>query len=818
MPHVTGLTDDEVARRHARGEDNRVALPTSRSYVQIVRENVFSFVNTILFVLGLTLVALGRPGDAVVSVAVVLANSVVGVAQEVRAKRTLDRIALLTRPHAAVIREGRERVVDPDEVVRDDVVVIRPGDQVVADGSVIEAIGLEVDEALLTGEASPVSKHRGDAIYSGSFGVAGQGYYRAARVGGASRANQISRGARAFRREYTPLQREINLIVRVVLLLAIFLEILLVVDGVLNQAPVVETVRQSVVVIGLVPSGLALAIATAYGAGALRILGLGILVQQANAIEWLSHVDVLCLDKTGTLTTGLQRVSQVRALGIDRNTLESRLGDYAASLSTPNRTIQAIARSCAGRKRDVVGEVPFSSARGWSMLTFGEPDVRGTYVLGGFERLRPSLDAPTDPEIEGAIDTWTVQGLRILLLAYRADVSTDVPVSTTPPPNLRPIGLVGLSDELRPDAQNTLNAFAAAGIAIKVISGDSPRTVAEIVRQIGFESSDAVVDGSRLGEVDPVRLGLLAEKATIFGRITPEQKRALIRALRGQHHSVAMIGDGVNDVLALKEANLGIALGSGAAAARAVSDLVLFDNSFSSLPRIFLEGQRIRNGMQDILKLFMTRVLYVGLLLVATGIVGEFPLGPKHNALLTLLTVGIPSVALATWARPGRPIHQSPLLSLLHFVLPAALTLTPVALGVDLYFYFTVAHSLVVADPSLTQSFVHDQALAAAQSAVATLGIVCGLMLLVFVEPPTETFAGGDVVSGDPRPSYLALGLLLAYALILAIPALARSFDIAPLAPEGYALIGIAAIAWAVVLCWIWRARILERFLEIDFG
>jgi cation-transporting ATPase E len=814
-PALSGLSDAEVTRRHARGEDNRVALPTSRPYTQIIRENVFSFVNTILFGLGIALVALGRPGDALVSVGVVLANSLVGVVQEVRAKRTLDRIALLTRPKATVIREGRDRVVDPDEVVRDDVVVIRPGDQVVTDGSVIDARGLDVDESLLTGEARPVPKRPGDHVYAGSFGLAGEGAYKTTGVGQARFASQITRGARAFRREYTPLQREINLIVRVVLLVAVMLEVLLVVDATFSGTPIVETVRRSVVVIGLVPNGLALAIAIAYGAGALRVLGLGILVQQANAIEALSHVDVLCLDKTGTLTTGQQHVSELRAIEVSPEELGARLGAYAASVSTPNRTIQAIARFCPGRPRAVRAEVPFSSARGWSALAFADANQPGTYVLGGWERLRPSFSPETAIHLEETVAQWAEQGRRVLVLARGADALTDETGLAALPLHLRPLGLVGLSEEIRAGARETLDAFAAVGIQIKIISGDSPGTVAALARQIGLDGSAPTVPGTELGEADPANLETLAEKATIFGRITPEQKRALIRALR-RRHDVAMIGDGVNDVLALKEANLGIVLGSGASAARAVAGLVLLDNAFASLPRIFQEGQRIQNGMQDILKLFLTRVLYVALLLVATGIVGEFPLGPKHNALLTLITVGIPSVALAAWARPGRPNRDVPFRSLLHFVLPAALTLTPVALGIHLYSYLTTEEVIRAANSSIGDAVVQTQAIAVAQTAVTTLGIVCGLMLLVFVEPPAEVFVGGDALSGDWRPTYLALALLVGYVGILVIPGLAHTFDIAPLALADYLLIGIFAVVWAVVLRWVWRVRLMERFLDLE--
>jgi cation-transporting ATPase E len=812
-PTFRGLSDEEVARRRAAGEGNVISISTSRPYYDIVRENVFNFVNTVLFVLGIVLVALGRPGDALISVGVVLANSLVGVVQEVRAKQTLDRIALLSRPTATVLRAGRELTVDPSAVVRGDVLCISTGEQVVADGRVIGDSALEIDESLLTGESKPVTKRVGDLLYSGSFCVAGQSWYAATAVGTESLVYHLTASARAFRREYTPLQRQINLIIRVVLLLAIFLEILTVVGAAINRLPVVETVSMSVVVLGIVPNGLVLAIAVAYGAAAVRIAGHGILVEQANAVESLSHADVLCLDKTGTLTTGRFQLRELHACGIGLADLERQLGAFAASVSAPNPTIAAIGRAYSGRPATVQAEVPFSSARRWSALALDEGSSVGFFVLGASDALEASLDP--DVTRQSLVGAWTEQGLRVLLFAYQPDLAACRQGEGSPslPARLIPLGLIGLADELRNETELTLAAFAETGVQLKIISGDDPRTVTALARQVGCGPEVEAHDGSELVGVSSGRLAALVEEGAIFGRIAPEQKRDLIFALQRQGHQVAMIGDGVNDVPALKQANLGIALGSGSPAARAVADLVLLDDSFASLPKAVREGQRVRNGMTDILKLFLTRVLSMALLLIGTGIVGEFPLGPKHNALLTLLTVGIPSIALAAWARPGPALRPSALRQMLHFVLPAALTLTIVELGVHLAAYLMVDSVLT---PTLGDSAAEIQAIATAQSAVTTVGILSGLLLLVFVEPPLELWVGGDRLSDDWRPGFLALGLLVAYGGVLCVPALRAFFSLAPLSGFAYLLLGVIVIAWAVALRWIWRSRLLERFLELE--
>lgn len=823
---LQGLSEVEVAAQRSKGLGNSMPVQVSRSYFQIIRENVFNSINTILFLLGIALVLLGRVSDALVAVGVVLVNVIVSVAQEVHAKRTLDRIVLLTRPSATVIRDGQERQIDPGEIVVGDLLLVRPGDQMVVDGPVVGESTMHADESLLTGESDLVPKRAGDTVYSGSFCVSGSAYYQAEKVGTHSLASQLTKGARAFRRVYTPLQKRINLVIRCLLLIAIFLEVLLFISVVIfrliQDVPLVEVVKMSVVIIGIVPIGLFLATTVSYSLGAVRIVRKGALVQQANAIESLSNVDILCLDKTGTLTSNAITLHTLHPLSAPASELQRLLGEYVASISVGNKTSGAIGSVYTGHLRHVREEVTFSSAHKWSGLCIDEGADQGCYILGAPEILEPSLRSSSS-EIQALVDTEAAQGLRLVLFAYTPTLVAlhDEDGEPSLPPQLLSLGLVSLQDVIRPEAAETLAHFAAIGVQVKIISGDSPQTVEALAKQAGLSQDISVVSGTALAHMDAPQFAQVANEATIFGRITPQQKEQLVQTFRKQGHYVAMIGDGVNDVLSLKQANLGIAMHSGSQATRSVADIVLLNDSFSVLPHALREGQRIRNGMDSVLKLFLTRVIYVALLLIATSIigVGGFPFAPKQNSLLALITVGIPSIALTIWARPGSASKRSLVRSFVHFMLPAALLLTLAALVVFLVevilTYFGLTGSLADTNTP-AQELAGLQAVATAQSALTTFSVLCGLLLILFVEPATKFFAGGSDLSKDWRPSFMALALLIVYSAILVVPPLRSFFELQLLGVLDYLAIGVLAILWGLLLLLAWRMRLLERFLGLE--
>jgi len=831
-----------VAARKARGEVNAPPPAPGRTYRQIILENVFSFINNVFYVLCLLLVLLGRPFDAILPLVVVLANVAVSIFQEVRAKRKLDKIALLTRPTAMVIRDGREQSVNPGEIVRGDLLMVGPGDQIVVDGTVVGDGTMEVDESLLTGESDLVRKRAGDQVFSGSFCVTGSAHFEAQQIGAASFANQVTAGARAERRVVTPLQREINGIIRLMILVAAFLMVVLTVSAIAVSDPFVELVERLVVVIGLVPQGLLLAIVVAYALGAVRVAGQGALVQQTNAIESLSNVDTFCLDKTGTLTTNRLQVHDIHPFDISRDDLQRQLSNFVASATTTNKTSEAIAQALPGERQPAIDEVPFSSARKWSALVFDGQEkstytaptaatdattpplpsptndsLRGVYVLGAPEMMRPHLRQSAD--LDGQGDEWAARGLRVLLFAYQPEPVTlhDGDDQVRDPQGLIPLGLVGLTDELRPKAYETLTAFAQAGVDLKIISGDNSETVKALAVQAGFDPQAKLISGPELDQLEDSQIGTAAAEYGVFGRITPQQKERLVQALHGQGRYVAMTGDGVNDVLSLKQSDLGIAMQSGSQATRGVADIVLTNDSFAVLPYAITEGQRIIAGMQNVLKLFLSRTFFVALMIVAIGLVGAFPFSPRQSALLSLLTAGVPAVALAAWARPGRAAHGSTLTRLASFSVPAGLAVTLV--GLLLFVGYILPVFDLVADGSVTIEEINaalKDALPRAQTLLTYFLTVCGLLLVIFVEPPSRFWAGSDELSGDRRPTWLTIALLVGVLLIAFVPSLSELFDLRPVEPLDMAVVGVAAVVWMLVVRWAWNLHLLERFLGIN--
>ena len=837
--HTSGLSADEVMARKARGEVNAAPPPPGRTYHQIVFGNVFSFVNNVFYILCLLLVLLGRPFDAILPMAVVLANVAVSVFQEVRAKRKLDEIALLTRPTAKVIRGGQEQSIDPGEIVRGDLLEVGSGDQIVVDGSVVGDGTMEVDESQLTGESNLIRKQGGDQVFSGSFCVTGSARYEAQQVGAASFANQVTAGARAERRVLTPLQREINGMIRLMLLVAGFLMVVLTVSAVAYRTPFVELVQNLVVVIGLVPQGLLLAIVVAYALGAMRVAGQGALVQQTNAIESLSNINTFCLDKTGTLTTNRLQVHDIHPFGIGRDDLQRRLSDFVASATTGNKTSEAIAQALPGQKQSAIDEVPFSSARKWSALVFDGKEegshknptaategktahlpsptphsLRGVYVLGAPEMLRPYLRQGVN--LDGRGEEWAARGLRVLLFAYRPEPELlhDGTDQVREPQGLIPLGLVSLTDELRPKAYETLTAFAQEGVDLKIISGDNPETVKALAVQAGFDPQAKLISGPELDRLDDSQIAPAAVEYGVFGRITPQQKERLVQALHGQGRYVAMTGDGVNDVLSLKQADLGIAMQSGSQATRGVADIVLTNDSFAVLPPAITEGRRITAGMQNVLKLFLSRTFFVALLIIAIGIVIDFPFSPRQSALLSFLTAGVPAVALAAWAHPVRAARGSALGKIASFAVPAGFAVT--LIGLLLFVGYSLPVFGLFAGGSATVEEVNaalTATLPRAQTVLTYFLAVCGLLLVIFIEPPSRFWAGGDKFSGDRRPTWLTIVLLVGLLAIAFVPGLSELFDLRPITLPDMAVVGLAAVVWMFLVRWAWNHRLLERFL-----
>ncbi len=634
---LDGLCAAEVADRRARGLVNNVPPAPTRTVGQIIRANVLTRFNALIGSLFAVIVVVGPLRDGLFA-GVIVANSLIGIIQELRAKRTLDRLAVLSAPRARVVRDGEVAELPVGEVVLDDVIELVPGDQVAVDAEVLAAENLELDESLLTGEADPVHKLPGDEVLSGSFVVAGRGRVRAAKVGADAYAARLAEDARRFTLTRSELRQGIDRIITYATWALVPTAVLLLVSQLRSQDGWQEAARSTVGgVVAMVPEGLVLLTSVAFAVGVVRLAQRRTLVQELPAIEMLARVDVLCVDKTGTVTTGAIRLVEVHPVGAAGGEVRHALAALVAAEPDPNPTLAAIAVDHAAVPAgwEPVATVPFSSARKWAAATFAG---RGTWVLGAPDVL---LD-PGHPVLAD-VEARAGRGQRVLLVAHSP---TPLDGEGLPTP-LEPAAVVALEDTLRPDAAETFAYFAAQGVTIKVISGDNPATVAAVAARAGIPGARSAVDARSLPE-DPAQLGEALDTHTVFGRVTPQQKRAMVKALQARGHTVAMTGDGVNDVLALKDADIGVAMGSGSSASRAVAQLVLLDNRFATMPHAVDEGRRVINNLERVANLFLTKTVYAFVIAVLTGVLAvPYPFLPRHITLIGSLTIGIPAFFLA---------------------------------------------------------------------------------------------------------------------------------------------------------------------------
>jgi len=677
----TGLSAAEVADRVARGLVNDVPEAPTRTYGQIVRANVVTRFNLLLGSLLAVILVVGPIQDALFGI-VLVANTLLGIIQEVRAKWTLERLELVNAPRATVLRDHEQRQIEVGEVVLDDLLEVGPGDQVVVDGKVLDSTGLEVDESMLTGESEPVGKSPGEEILSGSFVVAGGGSYRATRVGGDAQAARLAERARRFTLARSELRAGIDRIITMVTWVLIPTAALLFASQLITQHQDLRSGLRGAVAgsVAMVPEGLVLLTSVTFAVSVVRLGRRQVLVQELAAVETLARVDVLCFDKTGTITAGDLAVQDLVPLG-DRPAGAGAvaLGAIAAADPNPNATLRAIAATYpAPDGWEATKVVPFSSARKWSAASF---DGHGHFVLGAPEVLL-AAGGGTDRELLRRTEAIAVEGRRVVLLAAAPEPVANGEL----PGGLEPAAFVVLGDRVHADAAPTIAYFRDQGVRTKVLSGDHPRTVATVARQVGIPGSDEPIDARSL-PTDPAALADLLERGSVFGRVVPDQKQAMVAALHTRGHVVAMTGDGVNDVLALKDADLGIAMGNGSPASRAVAQLVLLSNRFATLPDVVAEGRRVIANIERVAKLFVTKTVYATALAVAVGIARlPFPFLPRQLTLVGSLTIGIPGffLALEPNLRRARPDLVRRVLA---FAVPAGL----VAAGATLIAYW-LAH------------------------------------------------------------------------------------------------------------------------------
>ncbi|MCW7942375.1 metal ABC transporter ATPase [Streptomyces hygroscopicus] len=770
-----GLSSAEVAERVARGEVNDIPVRSSRSLGEIVRANVFTRFNAIIGVLWLIMLCVAPFQDSLFGY-VIIANTGIGIIQEWRAKKTLDSLAVIGEARPTVRRDDVAAEVGTSEIVLDDIIEIAPGDKIVVDGTCVEADGLEIDESLLTGEADPVVKQPGDPVMSGSFVVAGGGAFKAAKVGRAAYAARLAEEATRFTLVHSELRSGISTILKYVTWMMIPTAVGLVISQlVVNQHGFKDSIARTVGgIVPMVPEGLVLLTSVAFAIGVIRLGRKQVLVQELPAIEGLARVDTVCLDKTGTLTEGGMDVTELRALqGSDETYVRKVLGALGEADPRPNASLQAIIDAYPDSEEWRCTEaLPFSSARKYSGASFSEGDGESsTWLLGAPDVL---LD-PDDPALTET-ERLNQQGLRVLLLARASRDLYDARVKD----GTRPTALVVLEQRLRPDAADTLRYFSDQNVHAKVISGDNAVSVGAVAGKLGV--SGRVVDARRLPS-NQAEMAKSLDKGTVFGRVTPRQKRDMVGALQSRGHTVAMTGDGVNDVLALKDADIGVSMGSGSEATRAVAQIVLLDNSFATLPSVVGEGRRVIGNITRVATLFLVKTVYSVLLavLVVCWQV-EYPFLPRHLTLLSTLTIGVPSffLALAPNKERARP----------HFVRRVMRYSIPggVVAAVATFTTYLIARHAYTGPGSLD-----------AQTSAATLTLfLISLWVLAVVARPYTWWRVALVT---------AMGV--AFLFVLMVPSLQHFFALKLVgATVPSVAVGIAVVAAAVLeLLWKWVDR-----------
>lgn len=776
---TAGLTAAEVAERVARGQVNDAPDPHSRSLASIIRANTLTWFNFVIGSLWVVMWFVAPFQDSLFGFVIVF-NALIGIIQEYRASRALEKLSVIGEARPVVRRDGVDQEIRPPEVVLDDLVILRPGDQLVVDGEIVQSDGLEIDESLLTGEADPVDKAVGDVAMSGSFVVAGSGSYVATSIGGDSFAAKLTEQAKQFAVTRSELRDDIAKFIRLASFLIPPIGLLLLISQLRADQPVNDAIRGTIAgVVTMVPEGLVLLTSIAMAVAVVRLARRRVLVQDLPAVEVLARVDVVCADKTGTLTEPGMAVTDVQVLD-DTVDVEALLAALGAAEDSPNPTLQAIATAYPAASWTLLDTIAFSSARKWSAATF---DGHGTWILGAPEVV---LGATHLDVLERA-EQLSSAGSRVLLVGRNTGSAPD---PETGPGGVEPAALVVIDQRLRPDAADTVAYFLEQGVEVKVISGDNPATVGAIAHQAGVPGATNPVDARELGE-EPGELEQPVADGSVFGRVTPAQKQGMVGALHLRERTVAMTGDGVNDVLALKKADLGIAMGSGAAATRAVAQLVLLNNKFSVMPHVVAEGRRVLGNIERVSDVFLTKTFYsaiisafIGLTVLftftANGQALDFPFLPRHFTLISSLTIGIPGFFLALMPNTER-FRPGFLRRVLLFAVPAGVICAATGLGT----YILV---LELGEP-----------LEDARSAATIALFLAAFAVLVQSARPLNWLRLG-----------VCAAMLLSFVVVLAVPWLAKFFALV-VHPEVDTAIAVALGIVGGILVGV-AARVTDRW------
>lgn len=841
MTVPNGLTAAEVEERKAAGLVNSNIDKTSKTYLQILMDNLCTGFNLLLFLLSIALILTGSSEkgtfhglsvsgivNAISVSGIIFMNVVISTIQECKAKRRLDKIALLLKPKVTVVRDGVPVIIDQEGIVKDDIIVLSPGDQALVDGELIQESYLEMDESLLTGESHTVRKKVGERIYSGSYCVVGDGYYKVDAFGENSFAAKMLASAKKAVKKKTPLQMETTTITLMLMGIAILYTIVTAIVFLATGKGISDITETVAVILEIVPIALFLLIVLTYMLAAIRMADSGVLLQDSSAVESISHVDTVCMDKTGTITTNRLRFKD--AIPLSDKDVGPAISAYVGSVGGKNRTIDALEGEYGGNKCEVLDEIRFSSERKFSAAKIVMDGRTRAFYLGAITSFAPYI-AGSDG-IKEKVSEYSSRGLRTVVFA-EADPSVPFDQDSRELPALSPIALFVIEDEVRPDCRETIEVFLNHNMDIKVISGDDPVTVDALFTIADIPGERRIISGDILAEASERRMmafkrlqdakaasgGASSQdvdaaqeaydsadseyadmilKTNIFGRMRPDQKEEVIDTLRAHGRYVAMIGDGVNDVKSLKRANVGVALESGSGAARGVADMVLVKDNFSALPKSIVEGKRTVSGMRDILKIYITRNLVLAILIAMSLIfLHKQPFNPVQNTFYAFFSVGVSAFFMTIWAKPSEN-SDLVLPAVLRFTIPTAFTIAVMG---------TLLTSCI--DSALSSGMInfpgYEEAVAAfgpdqfTSSLLVLFLTFCGIFQLLVVDPHFKIFSIDGEVHKDWKPIILMCLLGVGAIAVYNMEFFLQLMSI-PLLPIGLQImmVGFAAI-WLVI-------------------
>ena len=823
-----GLTAEEVRQRAASGQINNVEDRQSRGYLEILAKNLLTPFNIVLFILGIALYIVDGPINAIATVGVILFNVTISTAQEFKAKRRLDKIALLMRPKVTVLRDGEEVVIDRSEVVIDDIVHMKSGDQAQVDGIVLEERSVEMDESLLTGESSTQRKHVDDRIYSGSYCVTGDCWFRVDKVGFDTFSSKMLATARKFHKKKTPLQTETNIVTEVLIAIAFVFLLFLAFSELVVGADLKDALRNAAIILDIVPIALFLLITLTYMIAAVRMADSGVLLQNSSSVESMSHVDTVCMDKTGTITTNNLVYNGIDYYE-DSELVDAMIRCFVSTTGSRNRTVTAMEAHFGNAEAELLDEVQFSSDRKFSAVKVSYNGEVHTVVMGAWPFLKAKVADHRD--VEEKLKDLSSKGLRSVVFfdAGSADLHEGEEVVL---PDLKLMAIISIMDEVRPDCREILMKFIDNGMDIKVISGDDPETVDAIFSIAGIPGKRNIISGDKLASLpeDEYRKAVL--ETNIFGRMRPEQKEKVVETLRKEGRYVAMVGDGINDVRSIKKAQVGVAVQSGSGAARGVADMVLANDNFMALPQAIVEGKRTVSGMRDILRLYLSRNFVLAFLVFILLLMGhKMPLMPIQNTVYALMTVSISAFMLTLWARPSENKDMI-LPNVLRYVLPFASITGVFALLVYSIFY------LGIIDVNSMLPFYNDLAARlgygdfegmrvaldlgtdykeiVSRSAMLGFLLMSGIAQLFILFPPIKWLNLDDPDKRADRKPLVLMALLFGLMfLFYYIPEVSVEIGLTmPLTTIGWAVVIAIFAVWGFAMLLSLKAKFLRRWNE----